>query len=257
MRGKSTPLLCFILVVIAFPVAVLAQAAVPRDSDQPQGFDRHESELELVSVTIVPDSAQAGKHPDLSRISVISNSANIGAIVNGRKDIEGNVFAPVGTDHVACSALYHKSLRVDFPRPIRAGEVAIVEVRGDSLFRKPISTIGTFWDECATPLTRIAPMPLDTDCAPEAHGTVLLDVEIYDDGSVQRIDVIQSLQSGPNGYDELAIKAVRHWKFSPAVENGVAVPVWIQFPMDFPPKPNDPWDGYMTPDGQVVMFEEE
>jgi protein TonB len=65
------------------------------------------------------------------------------------------------------------------------------------------------------------------------QGDVYLDVEVLADGSVGAIEVKESLQPGPGGLDEAAVKAVRQWKFQPARSNGQPVACWVKFPVSF------------------------
>ena len=65
------------------------------------------------------------------------------------------------------------------------------------------------------------------------EGDVMLQVEVFIDGSVGAIDVLKSLMSGPGGLDEAAIKAVKQWEFSPAKSGGKPVACWVTFPVNF------------------------
>ena len=55
------------------------------------------------------------------------------------------------------------------------------------------------------------------------QGTVVLDVQLSTDGRVERIDLFQS--SGSPRLDKAALDAVRRWRWSPMLQNGVAVAV--------------------------------
>ena len=62
------------------------------------------------------------------------------------------------------------------------------------------------------------------------QGTVILEAIVQKDGSVQIVRVVRSLGFG---LDEKAIEALRQWKFSPAKQNGVAVPVALNIEVNF------------------------
>jgi protein TonB len=62
------------------------------------------------------------------------------------------------------------------------------------------------------------------------QGTVVLEAIVQKDGSVQIVRVVRSLGFG---LDEKAIEALRQWKFSPAKQNGVAVPVALNIEVNF------------------------
>ncbi|MCF7859326.1 MAG: energy transducer TonB [Candidatus Cloacimonetes bacterium] len=65
------------------------------------------------------------------------------------------------------------------------------------------------------------------------EGDVILQVEVFKDGSVGAIEVVKSLMSGPGGLDEAAIKSVKKWEFSPAKSGGKPVACWVTFPVGF------------------------
>ena len=63
------------------------------------------------------------------------------------------------------------------------------------------------------------------------EGELALALEILKDGSVGRTAVMQS--TGHRLLDESALRAIRAWKFHPAVENGKPVVTCIQIPITF------------------------
>jgi protein TonB len=65
------------------------------------------------------------------------------------------------------------------------------------------------------------------------EGQVVLEVEVFADGTVGAIEVVKSLMAGPGGLDEAAIKSVKQWVFQPAKSSGRAVAVWVTFPVTF------------------------
>jgi TonB family protein len=62
------------------------------------------------------------------------------------------------------------------------------------------------------------------------QGTVILEAIVQKDGTVQIVRVVRSLGFG---LDEKAIEALRQWKFQPAKQNGVAVPVALNIEVNF------------------------
>jgi len=62
------------------------------------------------------------------------------------------------------------------------------------------------------------------------QGTVVLEAIVQKDGTVQIVRVVRSLGFG---LDEKAIEALRQWKFNPAKQNGVAVPVALNIEVNF------------------------
>lgn len=82
-------------------------------------------------------------------------------------------------------------------------------------------------------ISRVQPVYPEWARRANIQGTVVLDIEILIDGSIGAIDVLQSLQSGPGGLDEIAIEAARKWRFQPAKSGGNPVACWITQPFHF------------------------
>lgn len=82
-------------------------------------------------------------------------------------------------------------------------------------------------------LRRVPPKYPDFARNSGIEGDVILEVEVFEDGSVGAINVLKSLLPGPGGLDEAAIKAVKQWEFQPAKSGGKPVAVWVSFPVLF------------------------
>jgi protein TonB len=63
------------------------------------------------------------------------------------------------------------------------------------------------------------------------EGTTVLQVEILDDGSGGRVEILES--SGHEVLDEAAAKTVRHWKFLPARSGDTPVRSLVEIPIRF------------------------
>lgn len=63
------------------------------------------------------------------------------------------------------------------------------------------------------------------------QGKFVIAIEVLTDGTVGRYSVAQS--TGHEMLDEVAIKAVKTWKFHPAMEGGVAVVTCVEIPIFF------------------------
>ena len=72
------------------------------------------------------------------------------------------------------------------------------------------------------------PAPEDRPVLPTILCRVLLDTR----GTVYEVRIFQP-RSGLDAFEEAAIAAVKQFRFSPAKREGVAVPVWIIWPVDF------------------------
>ncbi len=83
------------------------------------------------------------------------------------------------------------------------------------------------------PIHRVEPDVPETAKAKGISGEVLLEVEVRKDGSVNTVNVIESLQKGTGGCDEAAVEAMKQWKFEPANSFGQPFDIWIQVPMRF------------------------
>jgi len=62
-------------------------------------------------------------------------------------------------------------------------------------------------------------------------GTVVMDVEILHNGQVGAVVVTES--TGHQILDDCAVEAAKGWRFSPAMNEGTPVSVWVSFPIEF------------------------
>ena len=88
-------------------------------------------------------------------------------------------------------------------------------------------------DEEPIPIKQVSPHYPVVAKESGLEGVVVLKVEVLKNGSVGDVVVAKSLQSGQDGLDELAIKAVKQWEFVPAKNKGNPVSVWITIPIRF------------------------
>jgi TonB family protein len=65
------------------------------------------------------------------------------------------------------------------------------------------------------------------------QGQVLLEVEILKDGNVGTVVVKQSLDKSPGGLDEVAMAAMKQWKFTPAKKDGQPIASKLTIPVRF------------------------
>jgi len=64
------------------------------------------------------------------------------------------------------------------------------------------------------------------------QGIVRLEVVVLEDGSVEEVTVVQSLDP-LYGLDDEAVKAMKEWRFEPAMKDGQAVAVVVPVEMSF------------------------
>ncbi len=65
------------------------------------------------------------------------------------------------------------------------------------------------------------------------EGSVLLEVEVFEDGSVGAVEIKKTSMGGENGLGQAAINSVKKWKFQPAKCKGKPVAVWTTFEVNF------------------------
>ena len=79
-------------------------------------------------------------------------------------------------------------------------------------------------------LSKIEPGYSKEARAAKIEGTVVLAVEVWEDGSAHNIRVVRSLGLG---LDENAIDAVKKWRFSPGTKDGKPVRVAARIEVKF------------------------
>ncbi len=89
------------------------------------------------------------------------------------------------------------------------------------------------WDDRPVPIGRIDPEYPDFARRARIQGTVVLEVDVFKDGTVGNIEVKRSVQPGPGGVDEAAINAVRKVRFQPGKSSGNPVDTRVIIPLEF------------------------
>lgn len=67
----------------------------------------------------------------------------------------------------------------------------------------------------------------------QIQGTVILEVDIFKDGTPGNIKIKRSVLAGPGGLDEAAVNAVRRWRFQPGKSGGKPVDTTVIIPIEF------------------------
>lgn len=109
----------------------------------------------------------------------------------------------------------------------------LVNQAGDTPYDRPPAGLAASLPPGSTPPILIFKKEAEyTDVARKAkyQGTVTLNVEVSDTGTVSNVQVLQSLGLG---LDEKAIEAVKQWRFKPATTNGVPVTMQTEVKVDF------------------------
>jgi periplasmic protein TonB len=89
------------------------------------------------------------------------------------------------------------------------------------------------YEDPPEPISPVAPAYPEFAIRTGIQGTVILEVDVYKDGSVGNVSVKKSLMSGPGGLDEAAINTVRKWKFQPGKSGGKAIDTTVIIPIEF------------------------
>lgn len=89
------------------------------------------------------------------------------------------------------------------------------------------------YEDAPVAIKRVPPVYPEFQKKMGIEGSVHLNVEVFANGKVGAVEVLQSLMAGPGGLDEAAIKAVRQWEFNPAKSGGQPVGCWVTFPITF------------------------
>ncbi|HQH50649.1 MAG TPA: energy transducer TonB [Candidatus Cloacimonadota bacterium] len=89
------------------------------------------------------------------------------------------------------------------------------------------------WDDPPVPIGAIKPEYPDFARRARVQGTVMLEVDVYKDGSTGNIKVVRSVQSGPGGLDEAAINAVKRIRFQPGKSSGNPIDTRVILPVEF------------------------
>jgi TonB family protein len=66
----------------------------------------------------------------------------------------------------------------------------------------------------------------------KVEGSVFLEAVVLPDGTVGEVHVVRSLDA-LHGLDDVAVKTVKEWRFTPGKKDGVAVPVVVEVQMSF------------------------
>jgi protein TonB len=89
------------------------------------------------------------------------------------------------------------------------------------------------YEDPPEPINPVPPVYPDFAKRTGIQGVVILEVDVYRDGTLGKINVKKSLLSGPGGLDEAAVDAVKKWKFQPGKSGGKPVDTSVIIPIEF------------------------
>jgi protein TonB len=90
-----------------------------------------------------------------------------------------------------------------------------------------------YFEDPPTPINPIAPEYPAELKKTGIEGIVLLEVEVFKDGSVGVIKVVKTLLKDPCKFAEAAVCAVKQWKFKPGKSGGKPIDTTVTIPIEF------------------------
>ena len=87
-------------------------------------------------------------------------------------------------------------------------------------------------DEEPIPVRRVSPFCPVRALLEQIEGSVIVQAEVFEDGSVEAVEIGRSLQAGYGGWDEAVIFAMKQWLFIPAKYQGNPIAIWVIFPVE-------------------------
>jgi protein TonB len=116
-------------------------------------------------------------------------------------------------------------------RPVYPGCDCWVEVPFEGAHKKIASPHDTAGCYAESPVPVGTPSPVYPEFAKEAQiqGTVVLHALVSAEGSVANIKVFR----GITGLNDVAVDAVKRWRFQPAMKAGQPTCTWIEVPVEF------------------------
>ena len=124
---------------------------------------------------------------------------------------------------LACSSTY--SSKQDLQNKITSTNKSNKDYGKTSKFSDP--------EIVAYPIKQVPPIYPASARNAGIEGEVILEVEVFADGTVGAVNVIKSLMPGTDGLDEAAVNSVKKWIFQPALSAEKPVACWITYPVGF------------------------
>lgn len=137
---------------------------------------------------------------------------------------------PVPDEEVVKVFATQKQLKETVPAPTSEGEDVAINIPEDELF----PTRGEFVAVEVEPkvITKVLAKYPELARKANVEGIVYLDLLVDKEGRVRDIQILKA--SGSNvGFEEAALEAIKQWTFSPAIQNGKPVAVWMSLPIKF------------------------
>lgn len=165
----------------------------------------------MVAVELPPDEMEKIKPPE--------------DIVKPVVDIVISDIAAEGASDPEMAALLQQQLGTDIFNSTVRGRT------NDEADGKPFDFVP--YEDPPEPIVTVRPEYPEFAKRMKIQGTVVLDVDVYKDGSVGNIKVKKSILAGSGGLDEAAVNAVKKWKFQPGKSGGKAVDTTVTIPLEF------------------------
>jgi protein TonB len=124
-----------------------------------------------------------------------------------------------------------KQLQEVAPAPVQeSGEEVAINIPMEELFPRR----GEFVPVEVQPqvISKVQPVYPELARKAQVEGTVYLDLLVDKEGKVRRVEIVKPSGSTV-GFEEAAVEAAEQWTFSPAIQNGEPVAVWMTLPIRF------------------------
>jgi len=112
----------------------------------------------------------------------------------------------------------------------------VIEIKDDLRDPDEIPSAGTFvpFEVAPQPLADFAPVPKYPDLAKDSGVKGLVIVQCYVDKSgIVKKFLIKDAKPANLGFEEEVEKVIMKWKFTPAIQNGKPIGVWVEIPFTF------------------------
>lgn len=123
-----------------------------------------------------------------------------------------------------------KQLEETVPAPVSEGDQVAINIPVEELFPER----GEFVPVEVEPqvINKVPPVYPELARKAQVEGIVFLDILVDKEGKVRDVQILKPSRTNV-GFEEAAVEAVKKWTFSPAIQNGKPVAVWMTQPVKF------------------------
>jgi TonB family protein len=192
-------------VTLALVILLFGIMVTPKVDIKAQKF----SQQNMVAVELPAEQREQIKAPDIQvKLQDIVIDDNLTGAAAADPDMMAAVLKQLGGDIFAVTSSTTKS--------------------GTEIDERPFDFVE--YEDAPEPIIQVAPVYSAMARKAQIERTVVLEVDVYRDGSIGKITVKKPT---PDGLDEAAIDAVKKWKFQPGKSGGKAVDTTVIIPIEF------------------------